>query len=244
MSLFIFIKKEVITMSFEDTTGNCAVTVKSPPGTRDEYEIAELIITGGINNKEYTYTVWRGDSTLEAPLDFGATYVFLPDLQSLDMNDNLLNLSKEELKDVLENELLGDYALGDIITVDHAIEEALKSDNDFSIKIDHSNIHHAFVNGLIVEREIIEMIYKAHSGELTKQDLLDFGGLLIREDNYLEFNKNAFSYLQKPAENVLKKEGVTRIERKYINKAFEALQLDTSSLPKEKQNKKELELER
>lgn len=42
MSLFIFIKKEVITMSFEDNTGNCTVTIKSPIfDTLDSYLVEE-----------------------------------------------------------------------------------------------------------------------------------------------------------------------------------------------------------
>ena len=85
MSPFIFNEKRLLQCHL-DKSGNCAVAVKSPPGTRDEYEIAEIIITRSINNKEYTYIVWRDDSTFEDPLEFGATYVFLPDLQTLDMN--------------------------------------------------------------------------------------------------------------------------------------------------------------
>lgn len=231
-------------MSFEDNTGNCAVTIKSPPGTRDEYEIAELIITGGIAKKEYTYTVWRDESTFEDLLELGATYIFLPDLNMLNVNDQLLSLDKKALEDVFENDLTENYSLDDIITFDKEIVQALRSEEDFSIKIDNSNININFVNALIIEREIIEMTYKAHSHELTKQDLLDFGKLVGQENSEFNFDKNTFSYLQKPAENVLIKEGVTRIERKYINKAFEALQLDTSNLPKEKKNKQELELER
>jgi len=154
--------------------------------------------------------------------------------------DDISNWSKKELEEILEDEI-SEYPLHDFIEVDHSLIQLLRSDNEFSEKIDNINLD--FINYLLVEREIVEMTYKAHSEELTKQDILDFGKLLGKND-YYHFKDNAFTYLEEPVGKVLKNVGVKKTERKLIEKAFEVLKLDTSNLPIEKNHKKEMEVER
>ncbi|MEG0291019.1 MAG: hypothetical protein RR941_06355 [Erysipelotrichaceae bacterium] len=220
-------------MTFQiGSKSNSSLSVRnSTSEIKDEYELAEIVIKNELNSKVYVYTIWSDESTLDNENELGATYIWMYNLQNLYNSAITLDFTKDELLEC--------YSLDEIVAASASaeIEKAIRSEDEFLIKIDDAALN-INLNQVLIEREIIELILKAHHCELTKQDLIDFGQLVNHEKSDLEFNDNAFNYLQELAEEVLKSENLTKVEHKYVEKAFETLQLDTSNLPKEVKHKK------
>lgn len=217
-----------MTMSFETQSVKHKLVVKSPTKPlieRDEYELAEIVITNGFNQKEHIYTVWCDESTFADSIQLGATYIYLYEMESFQGHLNLLKANKEELSEFFPS---NGYALEDFTTITKPLEQALRSNQTFLLKIQDDHINHLFLHLALVESEAVDITYKAHSGNLTKKDLIDLGRLVNQgKKNYqLGFYEDAFCYLQQPIEAILKKEKVEVSERAYLKQALSTLKLD------------------
>ncbi len=218
-----------IRMSIEAQSVKHKLIIKNaekPLTERDEYELAEIVVTNGFNQKEHIYTVWCDESTFVDPIELGASYIFLYEMESFQGHLNLLKESREELAETFPS---NPYAIEDFMVITKPLERALRSNQSFLMEIPDEHIKHSFLHLLLVESEAVDITYKAHSGELTKKDLIDLGRLVDQGENQyqLGFYEDAFCYLQQSIEEILKKEKVKVFERAYLKQAFSTLQLDS-----------------
>lgn len=191
-----------------------------------EYELGELKIVNGINGKEHFFYIYGDELTFSEKDEMGATYIWLHDVDE----EVSLNMSKDEIKDSLEDVNLYQTSLDEIIEYDVRVEQLLRDSfekgTNFSINIpiDKQRLN---INALLVDEEIVDLTYKAHDGELAKQDIIDFGKLVQHEP---EISVGQLNYFKEPIIEILEKTDLTIEEHQLVSNTITAFQLDKNEI--------------
>jgi hypothetical protein len=203
-----------------------SVRVQSVSGKEiSEYELAELIITNGINGKEHKFIVYGDDGIHHN--DFGATYIWL---NSVD--DTLtLEMSREEIESTLDDNLF-QSSLDEIIVYDESllniIQDSYNNRTEFSIDIPDHKVKFE-LQSIIIDEEITDMTYSAKDGILTAKDIIDFGKLV---QHNTDISVGQLNYLSEPIIAVLKESPLEMEKMHYVEKTLEAFQLDKTEFKK------------
>jgi len=205
-----------------------SITLRSPQmdELKSEYELAELQIVNGINGKEHIFYVYGDEGTFSEKDELGATYVWL---HSVD-DEISLDMSKDEIKNSLEDTKLYQTSLDDIIDygkdVEHLLREGFEKGTNFSVNIPEDR-QKMDLNSLLVDEEIVDLTYKAQDRELSKQDILEFGKLVQHDTN---ISVGQLNYFKNPIHEILVKNDFTKEEHQLVNNTITAFQLDKNEL--------------
>lgn len=202
----------------------------------DADEVAKVVLVNGVTNKEHSFSVWASDMENN---ELSPYYIYFNNPQELP--DDYSNI-----KDALLDSSM-DFTLSDLVKDSSEIEKniqdyVLNEDKEFSFEIPPSQ--QGFdLHSLIVDEEVADLLIKNEMSMVTKQDLIDFGKL-VEDDKDFSFN---FDYeLNESFQTIINQSGVKKDEIKYLNTAFNALNvnLDASNFSKnnivEKENEQEI----
>lgn len=193
---------------------------------RDSEEIAQIVMTNGVTNKEHSFSVWASDISNN---ELSPYYVYLNCPEQLP--DDYTNI-----QDALSDSL-GDFTLSDIVKDTAEIEKAIQEyvqneDKTFSFEIP-PNQQGLDLHSLIVDEEVADLLLKNEKSMVSKQDLIDFGRL-VEGDKDISYNLD--HELNESFQVILNQTGVKKDEVKYLNTAFSTLNvnLDASNFSKNK----------
>lgn len=183
---------------------------------RDSEEIAQIVMTNGVNGKEYALSVWAGDIEKN---ELEPYYVYLNNPQSLSEGD--LSVS-DSLYSALH-----DSTLSDVIKMNSEVEQSIQEyfkdeSKTFSIEIP-KNDQNFDLHELIVDEEVADLLLKNEKSMVSKQDLIDFGRL-VEGDKHFSYNLD--HELNESFQVMLNQTGVKKDEVKYLNTAFNTLNVD------------------
>lgn len=179
----------------------------------DAEEVAQIILINGVTNKEHSFSVWAGDISNN---ELEPYYVHMSSPREIP--DDYTDLSDAILQDYIISDLIKDPT-----EIEERIQEYYKDgDKTFSIEINSSSLH-GDLHHLIVDAEASDILLKGEKGQLSKQDLIDFGRLVEGDK---EFSYNLDHQLHKPIEEMIKQTGVTGEEEKVIQTAIKALNVN------------------
>lgn len=215
------------------------VYVRSVEGDiRDSEELAEVVIINSVNKEEYIKTIWGNGADLDTQKikDEGLeSYIWLSGVdENIDLDVNRDDL-ETQLDDILFQSSLNDFLL------DRAMEEATEKiidyqndDKEFNYKVPFNQLN-IDMRTVLIDEEINRMTRLAHTDELTKQDIVDFGKLIGADT---DISVGQLNYLKKPMEKALADGVISPNEKQAIQFTFEAFQLDQPELERNKEQDK------
>lgn len=193
---------------------------------RDSEEIAQIVMTNGVTNKEHSFSVWASDISNN---ELSPYYVYLNCPEQLP--DDYTNI-----QDALSDSL-GDFTLSDLVKdtaeIEKSIQEYVQDENKtFSFEIP-PNQQGLDLHSLIVDEEVADLLLKNEKSMVSKQDLIDFGRL-VEGDKHFSYNLD--HELNESFQVMLNQTGVKKDEVKYLNTAFNTLNvnLDANDFSKNK----------
>lgn len=202
----------------------------------DAYEVAELQIRDTLTEKNYEFSVWAEDYETQT---YEPYYVFLNNPGGIDFNQ------VGEMQNLIDN-ALDHSTLFDLIKEDSFLEKAIiegyENGQSFNIEIPREMQQVNFAS-LVANEEITNLIRDIDEQKLTKEKLISFGENFNKEDVYELYRIDVRHYLEDGISQFVKKNGVTKEERKQIEKSVESLHLEPKNLKFEKR-RKVLEIER
>lgn len=205
----------------------------------DADSLGKLVLVNKINDQEHNFEIWGKEvSDFENGLD-QIKDEGLEDLiwlsgvvEDLDLEDS--HEVEEKISDALFQSQLADLIHGDSHKkVEQALIEYNTTGKEFNYKIPFEN--QTFdIKTLLVDEEITRMTEAAMKDELTKKDVVDFGKLVEQKDS-TELHVGKLDYLKEPFEKALDNGVIEPHEKQAVKFAFDALQLETPELLKEKE---------
>lgn len=202
----------------------------------DAYEVAELQIRDTLTKKNYEFSVWAEDYETQT---YEPYYVFFNNPGGIDFNQ------VGEMQNLIDN-ALDHSTLFNLINKDETLEKAIidwyENGRPFNSEIPKEMQQVNFAS-LVANEEITNLIRDIDEQKLTKEKLISFGKNFDKKDVDELYNSDIRHYLEDEISQFIKKNDLTKEERKQIEKSVESLHLEPENVKFEKR-RKVLEIER
>lgn len=198
----------------------------------DADSLGKLVLVNKYTDKEFDFEIWGKEvsdfeNNLDRIKDEGLnTLIWLSGVvEELDLKNS--REVEDKMSDALFQSQLADLINGNSLA---KVEQSLIAYNTIGkefvhkIPFEHQNFD---IKTLLIDEEISRMTEAAMKGELTDEDVYDFGAL-IEHSGTTEIHLGKLDYLKEPFEKAVEYSNVGECEVSYLRHAFKALQLDES----------------